>query len=87
MELGVARLLPVATRFTNADRMRTDKARAHAIEAAEQCGATFVPEVAEVQPLERVLADWPAGRHLFWAMKSWPGRAAGATPPPARRRF
>ena len=70
VELGVARLLPVTTRFTNAEKMRSDKSRAHAVEAAEQCGATFVPDLAEVQPLERVLANWPAGRQLFWADES-----------------
>jgi 16S rRNA (uracil1498-N3)-methyltransferase len=73
VELGVSRLMPVTTRFTNAEKMRTDKSRAHTVEAAEQCGATFVPDLAEVQPLERVLADWPAGRHLFWADESLAG--------------
>ena len=55
------------SRFTNSERWRQDKQVAHAIEAAEQCGATFVPDVAEMQPLDRVLATWPEGRLLFWA--------------------
>ncbi len=67
VELGVARLQPVATRHMNSERWRADKQTAHAIEAAEQCGATFVPAVAELQPLDRILAQWPAGRALFWA--------------------
>lgn len=67
VELGAARLCPVQTRFTNAERLRTDKARAHVIEAAEQCGATFVPPVDEVQPLDRLLAQWPADRRILWA--------------------
>ncbi len=67
VELGVSRLVPVRTAFTQGERWRQDKARAHAVEAAEQCGATFVPEVAEVMPLEQLLAQWPAGRVLFWA--------------------
>ena len=81
VELGVRRLVPVTTRFTNAERLRLDKETAHAIEAAEQCGATFVPEVAAPQPLDRVLADWPAGRRLLWADESltsgreWPMQA------------
>ena len=45
-ELGVRRILPVQTRYTNADRIRQDRLQAHAVEAAEQCGGTFVPEVA-----------------------------------------
>jgi 16S rRNA (uracil1498-N3)-methyltransferase len=67
VELGVARLVPVATRHMNSERWRADKQQAHAVEAAEQCGATFVPEVAEMQPLDRMLATWPEGRALYWA--------------------
>ena len=66
VELGVARIVPVQTRFTNADRLRQDKLQAHAVEAAEQCGGTFVPEVADVQPLDKVLTDWPADRRILW---------------------
>ena len=65
-ELGAARILPVLTRHTSADRIRQDRLRAHAVEAAEQCGGTFVPEVAELQPLERVLETWQADRNLLW---------------------
>lgn len=70
VELGAARLCPVQTRFTNAERLRMDKARAHAIEAAEQCGATYVPPVDEVQPLDRLLSGWPADRRILWADES-----------------
>lgn len=67
VELGVARLMPVATRHMNSERWRVDKQKAHAVEAAEQCGATFVPVVEDLQPLDRLLADWPEGRALYWA--------------------
>lgn len=70
VELGVARILPVRTAFTQGDRFRHEKERAHAVEAAEQCGATFVPQVDDVRPLAQVLATWPAGRALFWADES-----------------
>ena len=65
-ELGAARILPVQTDFTNAERIRQDRLQAHAIEAAEQCGGTFVPPVEALQPLSRLLASWPAGRALLW---------------------
>ena len=67
VEVGVARVMPVLTRFTNSERWRQDKEHAHAVEAAEQCGATFVPEVCEVQHLDKVLNGWDAGRALYWA--------------------
>jgi 16S rRNA (uracil1498-N3)-methyltransferase len=66
VELGVARIMPVQTRHTNADRIRQDRLQAHAMEAAEQCGATYVPEVAALAPLEKVLANWPEGRKILW---------------------
>ncbi|MFN3845401.1 MAG: 16S rRNA (uracil(1498)-N(3))-methyltransferase [Paracoccaceae bacterium] len=75
VELGVARLVPVSTRFTNSDRWRQDKQVAHAIEATEQCGATCVPDVADVQPLDRLLAAWPDDRVLIWADEALAGRA------------
>lgn len=64
VELGVARLLPVQTEFTAAERIRQDRLQAHAREAAEQCGATWVPEVAGLQPLERLLERWDPARRL-----------------------
>lgn len=77
VELGVARLMPVATRHMNSERLRADKQQAHAVEAAEQCGATFVPDVAELQPLDRVLAQWPDGRLLYWADETLAQSAGG----------
>lgn len=75
VELGAARILPVLTEFTNGDRLRQDKLQAHATEAAEQCEATFVPDVAEAQPLARLLADWPSGRRLLWCDEATAGAA------------
>ena len=86
-ELGVARLLPVLTRRTIIDKPNTDRLRAHMIEAAEQCGRTALPAVAEPVKLDALLRDWPAGRALFFAdelggapafdaMRARPGPAA-----------
>ncbi len=69
-ELGAARILPVQTDFTNSERIRQDRLQAHAVEAAEQCGGTYVPEVAALQPLARLLATWPEGRALIFADES-----------------
>ena len=66
-ELGVARICPVRTDFTAAERVRVDRLRAHAVEATEQCGGTAVPVVEDLVPLSTVLADWSADRILFWA--------------------
>lgn len=66
-ELGVARLVPVVTRRTVVDKPNTERLRAHMIEAAEQCGRTALPEVAEPVRLAALLRDWPEGRALFFA--------------------
>lgn len=66
-ELGVARLIPVLTRRTVVDRLNGERLRAHMIEAAEQCGRTAVPELAEPVKLTALLRDWPQGRALFFA--------------------
>jgi 16S rRNA (uracil1498-N3)-methyltransferase len=81
VELGAARILPVQTRFTNAERIREDKMRAHAVEAAEQCGATFVPEVAGLQGLDRVLDGWPQDRRILWADEGLAGATGGDAAP------
>ena len=65
-EMGAARIMPVQTDFTNAERIRRDRLQAHAVEAAEQCGGTYVPEVADLAKLDCVLADWPADRSLMF---------------------
>ncbi len=66
VELGAAKILPVQTDYTNSERVRQDRLKAHAIEAAEQCGGTFVPEVTELKKLDAVLRDWPDDRHLMF---------------------
>lgn len=67
VEMGAARVQPVQTDFTqSANRIRQDKLQAHAVEAAEQCGGTFVPPVDDLAKLDRILADWPANRQLMF---------------------
>ena len=67
VEMGAARILPVQTAYTqSANRIRQDKLQAHAVEAAEQCGGTFVPPVDDLVKLDRLLADWPTDRQLMF---------------------
>ena len=67
VEMGAARIMPVQTDYTqSANRIRQDKLQAHAIEAAEQCGGTYVPSVDDLAKLDRVLSQWPADRHLMF---------------------
>ena len=69
-ELGAARILPLQTDFTNSARIRRDRLQDHAIEAAEQCGGTFVPEVTDMNRLKKLLFDWPEDRLLLFCDES-----------------
>ncbi len=66
VEMGAAEIIPVLTRYTNSDRLNIGRLEAHAIEAAEQCGATFVPEVKEPVKLKALLDAWPDDRLLVF---------------------
>ncbi|WBU62828.1 16S rRNA (uracil(1498)-N(3))-methyltransferase [Paracoccus aerodenitrificans] len=74
-ELGAARILPVQTEFTNSERIRQDRLQAHAVEAAEQCGGTYVPEVTSLTSLSRLLDGWDGARRILWADESLAGPA------------
>lgn len=66
-ELGVARLIPVLTQRTIVERLKLDRLRAHMIEAAEQCGRTALPELADPVTLGALLARWDQARALIFA--------------------
>jgi 16S rRNA (uracil1498-N3)-methyltransferase len=74
-EMGAARIVPVQTDFTNAERVRQDRLQAHALEAAEQCGGTFVPEVTDLAKLSALLDRWPAERKLMFCDEGIAGQA------------
>jgi 16S rRNA (uracil1498-N3)-methyltransferase len=65
-EMGAARLRPVLTRRTVAERVNVERMRAHAIEAAEQCGILRLPEISAPEKLERVVAGWDMARPLVF---------------------
>ena len=65
-ELGVAKIIPVQTEHTNADRIKLSRLSAHAIEAAEQCGGTYIPKIEELQKINEVLEHFPPDRRLLF---------------------
>ena len=66
-ELGASFLRPVITRRTIAERVNRARLLANAVEAAEQCGILWVPEVAEPEKLASILAGWDEKRLLVFA--------------------
>lgn len=77
-ELGAARLIPVMTRRTVAERVKLERLQAIAIEAAEQCGRTRLPDLDEPLPLAHLLRHRDAARTLYFA-----DEAGGAWAPDA----
>jgi 16S rRNA (uracil1498-N3)-methyltransferase len=66
VEMGAARLRPVLTRRTVAERVNMDRLAANAIEAAEQCGILRIPKLHAPEKLEHVVAGWDASRALIF---------------------
>jgi 16S rRNA (uracil1498-N3)-methyltransferase len=65
-ELGAARLIPVMTQRTVAERVKLERLESIAIEAAEQCGRTRLPTIAEPVPLAHFLKE-RGERRLYFA--------------------
>jgi 16S rRNA (uracil1498-N3)-methyltransferase len=82
-ELGVARLLPIMTQRTVAERVKLERFEAIAIEAAEQCGRTRLPGIAEPLTLKQFLAGRDPDRRLYFADEGGGDRAASAFQPGA----
>lgn len=84
-EMGVARLRPVMTQHTNAERINLERMRANVIEAAEQCGILRIPEVMAPQPMSKAIESWDPARRLIFcdegAPIADPVAALAAVPP------
>ena len=65
-EMGAARIVPMQTEFTNSGRIQRDRLQAHAVEAAEQCGGTYVPEVDDLIRLDRLMDGWDNTRRIMF---------------------
>jgi 16S rRNA (uracil1498-N3)-methyltransferase len=64
-ELGVTKLLPVLTDYTNTDRVNIGRLNTIAIEAAEQCRRLTVPDITQPKLLNEVLDEWDPVRRLL----------------------
>lgn len=72
IEMGVAALRPVTTRFTQASRVNVERMRANVIEAAEQCGILSLAEVRDPESLEHYLGTRDANRLLVFCDEDAP---------------
>lgn len=66
VEMGAGVIQPVLTQHTQLHRLKVERLKANAIEAAEQCGVLAVPAVHEPVRLAAALETWPRDRRLFF---------------------
>lgn len=78
-ELGAAKLIPVMTQRTIAERVKLERLQSIAVEAAEQCGRTTLPSIEEPVPLQRLLNQ--VERSLYFADEGGGEPAASAFKP------
>lgn len=69
-ELGVAAICPVTTARTQSDRIKYERFQAIAKEAAEQTERLDLPEIHDIEKLDRVLDAWPADRVIIFCDES-----------------
>jgi len=77
VEMGARSLRPVITRHTQVARVNLDRLRANAIEACEQCGVIWTPEIAPVEPLTETLRRWPPPGRCARIRRSSSGSGCG----------
>jgi 16S rRNA (uracil1498-N3)-methyltransferase len=80
-ELGAGRLIPVMTQRTVAERVKLERLETIAIEAAEQCGRTRLPDIAEPVGLKQLLERQSEDRRLYFADESGGAAVADAFVP------
>jgi 16S rRNA (uracil1498-N3)-methyltransferase len=80
-ELGAARLMPVMTRRTVAERVKLERLNSIAIEAAEQCGRTRLPQIDDPVALAELLKRRDPKRTLYFADEAGGEAAAAAFKP------
>ncbi len=74
VEMGAGLLQPVMTQHVQGKIYGTEKLRANAIEAAEQCGILSLPDVAEPVKLKDLLQSWTRDRRIIFCDEGDAGR-------------
>ena len=78
-ELGVKKIIPVITERTIGTGVRMNRLKLIMIEALEQCGGTFLPELMEPDKLINWLNLWPSERQLLFCDESLSKQSDGNT--------
>lgn len=74
VEMGVGRLRPVLTQYTQVSRVNLERMKANAIEAAEQCGILSIPAIEPPVKLNDAVAGWEPSRRLIFCDEEAPAK-------------
>ncbi|MEX0346282.1 MAG: 16S rRNA (uracil(1498)-N(3))-methyltransferase [Rhizobiaceae bacterium] len=66
VEMGAGTIQPVITHHTQITKFGEKRLRANIIEAAEQCGVLFIPELKKALKFETFLDGWNTKRRLIF---------------------
>jgi len=65
-ELGVAKIIPCITEYTNTRTVNSNNIKLNAIEAAEQSERLDIPTIEKTIELKKLLDSWPQDRNLIY---------------------
>ena len=69
-ELGLRKFLPTLSDKTQTKKISMDRLKKNIVEAVEQCGGTFIPEILPVNPLAKIIQTLPKDRILVFCDES-----------------
>ena len=73
VELGVKKILPVSTDFTNLPKINKNRFKRIMISSAQQCGSTWLPELEDLNDLRKVLQSWDPERIMIFCDETLQG--------------
>ena len=73
-ELGLRKFLPTLSDKTQTKTVSMNRCKKNIVEAVEQCGGTFIPEILPVNPLAKVIQTLPKDRILLFCDESLESR-------------
>ena len=65
-ELGVSKIIPCLTEFTDIKKINLKNLQENAIQSSEQCERLDIPKIEETFSLDKLLSDWPKDRKLIY---------------------
>ena len=72
VELGVSKLVPCKTEFSNFNKLNYKNLELNAIEASQQCERLDIPKIAKIIDLKILLKEFPEDRALIFCDESNP---------------